>query len=93
MLPHSRVQAARLGTVNKNNPNGEAKIKVHKKLFEGIWDNFVDLVDFCDNHRVVPISVVIEWPKGCMYWELPKVKKFLKEKGAISEASMVAILD
>ena len=71
-------------SVNKNNPDGEARIEEHRKLFDKIWDNFVKLVKYCDdNTDDIPVSVVIEWPKGCSYWKNPKVVAFMEFRGLL----------
>jgi hypothetical protein len=72
-------------SVNKNNPDGEAKIEMHRKLFDKIWDNFVKLVKFCDENTTnIPVGVVIEWPKGCTYWKNSKVMAFMEFRGMLS---------
>ena len=71
-------------SVSKNNPNGEAKIEEHRRLFDKIWDNFVKLVKFCDaNTTNIPVGVVIEWPKGCTYWRNAKVIAFMEFRGML----------
>jgi hypothetical protein len=64
-------------TVNKNNSDGQEKIRQHVALFDKLWNNFIALVKHCDSPTT---TVVIEWPRNCSYWKFPKVKAFLESR-------------
>ena len=48
----------------------------HKQLFNALWANFeiVARTAFDAGNYIA-----IEWPRGCSYWNLPKVKNLCKE--------------
>ena len=59
--------------VNKYIPSAAVKIEGHVHEMKRIWSGMVDLVNSL--RRLSP-WIAIEWPDGCDYWELDKVKQF-----------------
>ena len=46
----------------------------HRRLLDKLWANFEQLANaVADRHG----DIGLEWPKGCKYWKLPKVRAFL----------------
>ena len=64
-------------SVNIRNEDGAEKIQQHIDLFDKLWANFTKLVEHCSSPTT---TVVIEWPRNCMYWKLPKVRAFLESR-------------
>ena len=60
---------------NKQMPSGKARVRRHVREFNKLWKSFVTTIENIDE----PISIAIEWPKGCTYWRLPKVTRFLQQ--------------
>ena len=52
------------------------KIKDHYKLFRDIWKAFTEIAEIAIKRGAM---VIIEWPKGCAYWNNMKVKNFLRK--------------
>jgi hypothetical protein len=65
-------------SVNVRNEDGAEKIQQHVDLFDKLWANFTKLVEHCSSPTT---TVVIEWPRNCSYWKLPKVRAFLESRG------------
>ena len=56
-----------------------ARLKVLQNIaaFKRIWRSFEDFMK-----RVTKdVHIAIEWPRGCTYWKLPMVKRFLGQHG------------
>ena len=45
-----------------------------RELFDALWFSFEKVA--LENHRRQG-KVAIEWPKGCVFWRLPHVQKFM----------------
>ena len=60
--------------INLVNPKCWPKIKAHWALFNKLWKQYDRL---CDEVReqVGVIPTILEWPRRCKYWMLPKVMK------------------
>ena len=67
---------------NKQFPNAAAKIRLHIKLFNKLFDNFMILARHIHTYGGI---VVNEWPKGCAYWKYSKVINFFEEIEATSK--------
>ena len=62
--------------INVKLPGGYARLQRHQRLFNKLWHRFEEVARYTHqkgNH------VAIEWPKGCSYWKLPKVRKLIKD--------------
>ena len=61
---------------NRRFPSAAAKIRVHIKVFNKLFDNFMITA-----REVIQCGgiVVNEWPERCAYWRFPKVKAFFNE--------------
>ena len=59
-------------------PGVAAKVRKHWKLFKELWDVFIVIAD-----RVIAAGgeVIIEWPRGCRYWQWNFVTAFLNRNG------------
>jgi hypothetical protein len=64
--------------LNIKKPGVAAKVRKHWKLFKELWEVFVVVAE-----KVLKIGgeVVIEWPRGCRYWQWNFVISFLKRNG------------
>ena len=62
--------------INLKKPGVAAKVRKHWKLFKELWTVFVWAAE-----KVLGVGgeVVIEWPKGCRYWQWPMVQKYLQK--------------
>ena len=56
-------------------PSGKARIRRHVREFNKLWKSLVATIESIDE----PITIAIEWPKGCTYWRLSKVRRFLDQ--------------
>ena len=52
------------------------KIAAHRREFRRIWASFVKAVSPA---LTAGISVAIEWPQGCVYWQDKRVRGFLRQ--------------
>ena len=59
----------------KLGPKTRGKLRRHWAIFNVLWKNFVRVAERC---IVGGGEVAFEWPRGCSYWRLRKVKSFLK---------------
>ena len=64
--------------INNKIPSARKKVANHRKLFNLLWKSFEA---FLDEMGHLSPSIAIEWPKGCTYWKLPKVKSILDKHG------------
>ena len=46
----------------------------HRRTFDLLWSNLVKLIQQLGNDRCF---IAIEWPRGCSYWLLSRVKTFI----------------
>ena len=53
---------------------GRRKLKQHRRLLFELWNNFVILAD---RFLHAQHAVVIEWPGGCSYWQIPEISQWL----------------
>ena len=63
-----------LSFINEQRPGGHAKLQEHWKLYKALWRNFETLA-----YRVDQVGgrVAMEWPRGCRYWQEPKVRRLV----------------
>jgi hypothetical protein len=52
------------------------KIAAHRREFRRIWASFVKSISPA---LTAGISVAIEWPQGCVYWQDKRVRGFLRQ--------------
>ena len=64
--------------INNKIPSARKKVANHRKLFNVLWKSFGAFLDEMGHQNP---SIAIEWPKGCTYWKLPKVKSILDKHG------------
>ena len=55
-------------------PSTKDKVKGHREIFDLLWANLVKLVQQLEDDRCY---IAIEWPRGCSYWLLSRVKSFI----------------
>jgi len=60
--------------INVKRPGGPRRMLEHRRLMNKLWASFELLAQAIVDRRG---DVCIEWPKGCSYWKLPKVRAFL----------------
>ena len=65
----------------KRLPGFEKKLRLLRKEFTEIWASFEEVAQEC---LIWGGSVVIEWPRNCSYWNLPRVKAFLAAHGLVT---------
>ena len=53
-------------------------IEDHVELHDKLWTNFERAALHCKN---VGNSVILEWPRGCSYWDDSRVSAFLERLG------------
>ena len=59
-------------------PTGNRKVKQHRRRFAVLWTSLVEFLS------VLPgVHVAIEWPRGCTYWGLHKVKRLIERLGLV----------
>ena len=64
--------------INVKKPGGYANLRRHRKLFNALWTNFESIARQAHAARNY---IAIEWPRGCSYWLMPKVKNLCTELG------------
>jgi hypothetical protein len=64
--------------VSRLRPGGEARLRVHYRLFRKLWNACVPIAEFVLANGG---TVSIEWPAGCAYWHWPCVTSFLDKHG------------
>ena len=62
--------------INVKKPGGYARLRKHIRLFDKLWHRFETIARH--THQKGNF-IAIEWPKGCSYWKLPKVRKLIKD--------------
>ena len=63
--------------INTRHPKAREKVLYHIRIFHKLWQSMLMFFDIVE----VPVKIALEWPKGCRYWTLPKVERFLKRNG------------
>ena len=58
--------------INLRHPTGNRKVKQHRRKFAVLWTSLVEFLS-----ALPGVHVAIEWPRGCTYWGLPKVRKLI----------------
>ena len=79
--------------INKHLPGGGIRLRRHWRLFRKLWHNFEPLAEMTLSKGG---HVAIEWPRGCQYWKVPRVARFLqRNKLMISDfdGCMVGVTD
>ena len=62
--------------INVRRPGGYAILRRHIKLFNKLWNNFEQVARAA---HAAGNYIAIEWPRGCSYWKLPKVRRLMKD--------------
>jgi hypothetical protein len=65
--------------INVRKPGGIRRMVEHRKLSNKLWGKFVELCEETRKNKSNQIG--LEWPRGCKYWNLTKVKSFLHRHG------------
>jgi hypothetical protein len=60
--------------INFRKPSGPRLMLKHKRLFQALWTGFEKLTQAVHDRNG---HISIEWPRGCKYWTLTKVKTLL----------------
>ena len=57
-------------------PSTKDKVKGHRETFDLLWANLVRLMQELRENQCF---IAIEWPRGCSYWLLSRVKSFVSK--------------
>ena len=66
--------------MNLTIPQNAPKVYKEKRKFLKLWSSFVNLSTSLDCCRV---HYALEWPRGCTYWEMKRVQKWLDDQKCV----------